>query len=148
MANKSCARAHQKSAENTTWYDINWTNCLTNANRWCAISIFVLIKMDFSVKPLETLWALMEPWLLRGLWLPAQIGDPDSLISHGQCHRKWFRLGTFGGFVSLECQTLCGQRSDKNICYTFPQVWHVRYHFTSWVIYSRRGNLFKITPKN
>jgi len=98
MANKSCARAHQKSAENTTWYDINWTNCLTNANRWFAISIFVLIKMDFSVKPLETLWALMEPWLLRGLWLPAQIGDPDSPISHGQCHRKWLRLGTFGRF--------------------------------------------------
>lgn len=49
-------RAHQKSAENTTWYDINWTNCLTNANRWFAISIFALMKMDFSFNLYEPLW--------------------------------------------------------------------------------------------
>lgn len=105
---------------------------------------------------IQSLRAPMETLLLGSLWLLARIGDPDCAISHGQCPFKWIRLGTFEGFVSFWVffKIYLGQRSDKNICYTFPQVWHML--VVCWSITlplpvelftPRYGNLFKWTTK-
>lgn len=104
---------------------------------------------------IQSLRAPMETLLLGSLWLLARIGDPDCAISHGQCHFKWIRLGTFEGFVSfLVFSKYIWVKGLTKIfvtlslkCDMLVVCWNITLPLPVELFTPRYGNLFKWTTK-